>query len=223
MTRGYLFIPMTFLILWLAAAVPGAVAAPQSPELQEALTLDRDEFVAESIAAWQKYIETSPPKNMHIYAGVKMCIAYAKTGRFLEAMKAAQALADKYPNHYDVQFNLANMMSAVQRFDQAVAAFHKVVEMRPQEGLGHVGLGLALFGNGKTDEAVKRLRQARALFKEQKNISWYQNVRIMIGQMKSFAPYPPDFSNLWLTNNIRTIRDTYETGVFRQYEETLNL
>lgn len=214
---------MTLLMLWLTAAVPGAKAAPPGPELKEALALDRDGFVAESIAAWQKFIETAPPKNLHIYAGVKMSIAYAKTGRFLEAMKAAEALAEKYPDHYDVQFNLANMMSAVQRFDKAVAAFQKVVQMRPQEGLGHVGLGLALFGDSKTDEAVKVLREARALFKKQKNISWYQNVRIMIGQMKSFAPYPPDFSNLWLTNNIRTIRDTYETGVFRQYEDGLNL
>lgn len=210
-------------LMWIAVTAPGVFAAPANAELKEALTLDRQEFVAESIAAWQKFIETDPDRDLHIYAGVKMCIAYAKTGRFIEAMKSSQKLAEKYPDHFEVQFNLGNMLSAVQQYGKAAAAFKKVVTMRPQEGLGYVGLGLTYFGDGKTEEAVKVLRQARALFKEQKNISWYQNVRIMIGQMKSFAPYPPDFSNLWLTNNIRSIRDTYEKGVFRQYEDTLNL
>lgn len=210
-------------LFWLSLFSTASAATNKNAHLEEAMTLDQQGFVAESVPVWQAFLGTEPPKELYVYGAIKLSLAQAKMGRFLDAMKTAQVLANKYPDHFEAQFNLGNMMSAVQRFDQAVEAFKKVVAMRPQEGLGYVGLGLAYFGGGNTEEGVKTLRQARELFKEQKNISWYQNIRIMIGQMKSFAPYPPDFSNLWLTNNIRTVRDTYEKGVFRRYEETLDL
>lgn len=220
MKRG-LIVPLTGLFWLMLISV--APAAEKHPSLEEALELDRQDFIAESIVPWQKFLATDPPKDLYVYAGIKLSIAHAKIGRFLEAMKTAQAVAEKYPDHYEAQFNLGNMLNAVQQYSKAAQAFQKVTEMRPGEGLGYVGLGLSYFGDGKTDEGVKTLRKARKLFKEQKNISWYQNIRIMIGQMKSFAPYPPDFSNLWLTNNVKSVRDTYEKGVFRRYEDTLNL
>jgi len=48
-------------------------------------------------------------------------------------------------------------------------------------------------------------------------------VRIMIGQIKGFALYPHDFSELWRTNNLKKIRETYEAGVLRALEKNLNL
>ena len=206
--------------LWLAAALP---AFADHPDLKEAMELDRQGFFGESIQPWTRFIETQPEKNLHIFAGIKLTLAYAETGKMLESLKIAQSLGETYPQDFDVQLNHGNTLSGVRKFSAAVTAFRTAVTARPEEGLAQVGLGLSLFGDGQTEDAVKVLRKARTLFKKQKNISWYQNVRIMIGQMKSFAPYPPEFSNLWLTNNLKIIRDTYAATVFKQFEEQLNL
>ena len=193
------------------------------PELTEALTLDRQGFIAESIPHWHKFLQTSPKTDLQIYAQLKISIAYAKTGSFGEAVKAAQSLAEAHPAHYDAQFNLGNMLSATHQFTEAGRAYNKAADLNKEEGLAFVGLGLSLFGEGKPDEAVKVLRKVRKLFKSQKNISWYQHVRIMIGQLKGFAPYPPSFSELWLTNNLNKVRETYQKSVFREFEKQLGL
>ncbi len=191
--------------------------------LQEALTLDRQGFIEESIQAWKKVLESNPEKKIQIFAQIKLCIAYSKSSMFGDALKEAKSLAEKFPNQFNVAFNLGNMYSATHQYKQAIDAYKKVVELQPDEGLGYVGLGLSLFGNQVVEESLITLRKVRKLFKTQKNISWYQSVRIMIGQIKGFAPYPPDFSNLWLANNLREIRTTYEQTIFRNFEKQLNL
>ena len=57
------------------------------------------------------------------------------------------------------------------------------------------------------------------LFKAKRNISWYRDTRVMVAQIKHFAKFPPSFSNLWLKNNLKVVRDTYEKAVFdsKQY------
>lgn len=208
------------LVFWLMAVL---TVFAENPDLKEALELDRQGFIGESIQPWKRFIQSQPEKNLHIYGGIKLTLAHAKIGQTLESLQVAQDLAKTYPQDFDAQFNLGNAYSSIWKFDKAVAAFQNAVTLRPREGLTQVGLGLSLFGNGQTDNAVKILRQARKQFKKQKNISWYQNIRIMIGQMKSFAPYPPEFSNLWLTNNLKIVHDTYEASVFKQLEDQLNL
>ncbi|TDJ51354.1 MAG: tetratricopeptide repeat protein [Nitrospina sp.] len=208
--------------LWIYGFTPHALATADSA-LKEALELDRQDFIAESIPFWQQFLQTRPEQKLHIYAQIKMSIAYAKTGNFGDAVQSAKALAETYSGHYDVQFNLGNMLSATQQFDGAVKAYRKATTMRPDEGLAHVGYGLSLFGDQKPDEAVSALRKVRKLFKVQKNISWYQHVRIMIGQIKGFARFPPDFSRLWLANNLKKVREFYESSVFKVYEKQLSL
>ena len=193
------------------------------PALKEALELDRQGFIAESIPEWNRFLKTGPEKNLHIFAQIKMTIAYSRTGNFGEAVKSAKNLAASYPGHYDVQFNLGNMLSATHQYAGAVQAYRKSTAMRPREGLAYVGQGLSLFGDQKPEESVQVLRQVRKLFKGQKNIGWYQNVRIMIGQIKGFAPYPPSFADLWLANNLKKVRETYESAVFKVFEKQLNL
>ena len=191
--------------------------------LKEALELDRQGFLAESIPEWKKFLQTRPEKKLDIYAQIKIIIAYSRTGNVGEALKSAKALAASFPDHYDVQFNLGNMLSATHQYAEAAQAYLKASTMKPDEGLAFVGYGICLFGDQKPDEAVKVLRKVRKIFKSQKNIGWYQHVRIMIGQIKGFAIYPPDFSNLWRTNNLTKVRETYESSVFAVFEKQLNL
>ena len=194
-----------------------------SPALQEALKLDRQGFIAESIPEWQKFLESQPEKKLSIYAQIKMTIAYSRTGDISKALTSAKALAASHPKHYDVQFILGNMLSTTHQYAEAAKAYQQATAMRPNEGLAYVGYGICLFGDQKPDEAVQILRKAKKLFKSQKNISWYQHVRIMIGQIKGFAMYPPDFSDLWRTNNLNKVRETYESSVLTVFEKQLNL
>lgn len=195
----------------------------ENSALQEALKLDRQGFLSESIPEWEKFLKTQPEKKLLIYAQIKVTIAHSKTGNFGEALKSAKTLAASHPDHYDVQFNLGNMLSATHQYAEAAQAYLQATTMRPDEGLAFVGYGLCLFGDQKSDEAVQVLRKVKKLFKSQKNINWYQHVRIMIGQMKGFAMYPPDFSNLWRTNNLTKVRETYQSTVFKVFEKQLNL
>lgn len=208
--------------LWVLGLCPHTLLAANSA-LQEALKLDRQGFLAESISAWEKFLKTKPEKKLLIYAQIKMTVAYSRTGHVGEALKSAKALAVSQPDHYDVQFNLGNMLAATHQYAGAAQAYLQATTMRPDEGLAFVGYAICLFGDQKPDKAIQILRKVRKLFKEQKNISWYQHVRIMIGQIKGFAIYPPDFSDLWRTNNLTKVRETYESSVLTVFEKQLNL
>ena len=85
--------------------------------------------------------------------------------------------------------------------------------------MSHVGLGLSLFGSSDSEGAIKILLKANKLFKAKKNIPWYRDTRVMIGQIKHFAKFPPHFSTLWITNNLKLVRDTYENTILdpKQY------
>ncbi len=208
--------------LWVFGLGPHTLWAENSA-LKEALKLDRQGFMAESIPEWNKFLQTRPEKKLAIYAQIKIIIAYSRSGNVGEALTSAKALATSYPDHYDVQFNLGNMLSATHQYAEAAQAYLKAATMRPDEGLAYVGYGICLFGDQKPVLAVQVLRKVKKLFKTQKNIGWYQHVRIMIGQIKGFAMYPPDFSTLWRTNNLTKVRETYENSVFTVYEKQLNL
>ncbi len=207
--------------IWVFGFAPHTLLAMDSA-LKEALELDRQGFIAESIPEWNRFLQTGPEKKLHIFAQIKITIAYSRTANFGEALKSAKALATAYPDHYDVQFSLGNMLSATHQYAGAVQAYQKATAMRPREGLAYVGQGLSLFGDQKPEESIQVLRTVRKVFKGQKNIGWYQNVRIMIGQIKGFAPYPPNFSDLWLANNLKKVRETYESAVFKVFEKQLN-
>jgi len=208
--------------LWVLGLGTHTLLAANSA-LQEALKLDRQGFLAESIPEWQKFLQSQPEKKLLIYAQIKMTVAYSRTGNYGEALKSVKALAASHPEHYDVQFTLGNILAATHQYADAAQAYLKATTMRPKEGLAYVGYAISLFGDQKPDKSVQVLRKVRKLFKSQKNISWYQHVRIMIGQIKGFAVYPPDFSDLWRANNLTKVRETYESSVLTVFEKQLNL
>ena len=119
--------------LWVLGFEPHTLLAENSA-LKEALELDRQGFITESIPEWQKFLQTRPEKKLAIYAQIKITIAYSRTGNFGEALKTAKALASAYPEHYDVQFNLGNMLSATHQYAEAVPAYQKATAS------GHAGV-----------------------------------------------------------------------------------
>lgn len=205
---------ISFSLLPLSPALTSSRAATPEELFQKAAALDRDGFLNESAVAWEQCLQSNLEGRLRSVAALKLSSTYFKLGRFGKAIENAQKLTALEPKNYHAYFHLGNALSGIKRFDEAVQAYKQVVQLRAEEGLGHVALALSHFGNSQPDEAVRLLKEAKAIFKRQKNIVWHQNTRIMIKQIRNFAKYPPSFADLWLGNNLKMVRETYEKTVF---------
>ncbi len=185
---------------------------------EEAARLDKQGFMEEAIAAWEKILVSNPGKNLETATRLKLSSTYLKIAQPFKAVDVVKELAVSEPENFDVQFHLANAQARVKRYPEAIESYKKTVALRPDEGLGYVGLALSLFGNRNPDAAIERLQEAKKIFKRKKIITWYRDARIMVHQIKSFAIYPPNFSDLWLENSLDLVRNTYEKTVFNRDE-----
>jgi tetratricopeptide (TPR) repeat protein len=149
-------------------------------------------------------------------------ITYLKLKEFKKSIDILKVATTSHPNNFDAHFSIANSLSAFKNFSKAIKSYKKATTLNPMEGLTYVGLGLSLFGNGNSKNAIKALLKANKLFKEKKNISWHQDTRVMVAQIKHFAKFPPHFSNLWTTNNLKLVHETYEKGVFNSKRYTIS-
>ena len=181
--------------------------------LEKARNLDKDGFFEDAVKYWQKTLEANPPSNISLYAKLKLTNTYSQLGQLDKTIEISKALTESHPDHFDSWFHFANALAAMQQYLEAVEAFNKAILLKPEEGLGRVGLAFAYFGDGKPDSAIEEFRQAKKIFKANKNISWYRDCRLAINQIKGFARFPPKFADLWLGNNLKRVQDTYLNSV----------
>ena len=201
---------------WILVGIVAAPALAESPDhwLKKAQTLDKQGFLDEAAQAWKKLATTNTNKKQAAYARLKLAGTYFKLDQFQQSIDTARSAIQADSESFDAHFHLANFLSGTGKFQEAVNTFRKTVALKPEEGLGYVGLGLCLFANRNPEEAVEVILKAAQLFKKKKNISWHRNTRVMSAQIKHFAQFPPHFSDLWVTNNLKLIRETYEKTVF---------
>ena len=201
---------------WILVGIVAAPALAESPDhwLKKAQTLDKQGFLDEAAQAWKKLATTNTNKKQAAYARLKLAGTYFKLDQFQQSIDTARSAIQADSESFDAHFHLANFLSGTGKFQEAVNTFRKTVALKPEEGLGYVGLGLCLFANRNPEEAVEVILKAAQLFKKKKNISWHRNTRVMSAQIKHFAQFPPNFSDLWVTNNLKLIRETYEKTVF---------
>ena len=201
------------LMAWLIPAI--AVHAETSKEwFGKAMALDKDGFYEEAAEAWEKTLAANPEQKIRSIALLKLSSTYFKLLQMKKSEETAKELAVSEPDNFDAHFHLANILAAQQLFPGAIEAFQKTVQIKPNEGLGYVGLALSFFGNRELEKAVEQVKKAKTIFKKKKNLAWYQNMRIMSPQIKNFSRYPVSFSNLWLENNLKMVRETYEKTLF---------
>jgi len=204
-------------ILWLFfSAIIGLAFVPISEadtdSLKKALELDKDGFYEDAIEHWEK-LQKGSPSNIRLFAGLKISGTYTKLGNLNRAEEVSKALIESHPQQYESWFSFANASGAIKKYPQAISAFKKTIELKPEEGLGKVGLAFAYFGDEKPDLAIAELKDAMKIFKANKNISWYRDCRLAIRQIKDFARFPPKFADLWLEKNLKRIQDTFESSV----------
>ena len=180
--------------------------------LKEALELDKNGFYEEAIEYWEKLLIDSPP-NIRLFAGLKISGTNTKLGNLNRAVEVSQNLTESHPQQYESWFSFANTSGAIKKYPQAISAFKKTIKLKPEEGLGKVGLAFAYFGDEKPDLAIEALKDAMKNFKANKNISWYRDCRLAIRQIKDFARFPPKYAELWLKNNLKRVQETFENSV----------
>ena len=209
-----------FIFLFFSSTlVPPALAKSQEEWLKKAQALDANGFLDEAVEAWKKLTTADTDSKLAIYAHLKLGTIYLKLEQFQKSIDILKAITEAHPDNFDAHFNFANSLSAFRKFSEAIKSYKKTTVLRPNEGLGYVGLGLSLFGNHNSEKAIKVLLKANKLFKKKRNIPWHQDTRVMVAQIKQFAKFPPSFSNLWLKNNFKVVHDTYGEAVFdsKQY------
>jgi tetratricopeptide (TPR) repeat protein len=196
----------------LSFAHDSAAEEPYDLALKKALELEKDGFYEDAIEYWKKSLKGSP-SNIRLYSNLKVSATYTRLNNLIRAEKIAQALTESHPNYYESWLNYANTSGALKKYSQAISAFKKSIEIKPNEGLGKVGLAFAYFGDEKPDLAIAEFKGAMKVFKAHKNISWYRDCRLAINQIKGFARFPPKFSNLWLEKNLKRVQETFENSV----------
>jgi tetratricopeptide (TPR) repeat protein len=187
-------------------------AEPYEAAFKKALELDKDGFYDEAIEYWGKLL-VGTPTNVRLYSSLKISGTYTRLGNLIRAEEISQALTESHPHDYESWFNYANTSGALKKYPQAISAFKKSIDIKPEEGLGKVGLAFALFGDEKPDLAIAEFKKAMKIFKANKNISWYRDCRLAINQIKGFARFPPKFADLWIEKNLKRVQDTFENSV----------
>lgn len=211
--RHYPLLLLTpLLALFLTVTTAGADTA--TALYQKAAQLEKDGFSGEAARTFEQVLEQQPKQNLATLTKLRLLSTYIKLAELFKAVEVGESLVLSRPDLFDAQFHLGNAQSKLKNFPAAIKAYKKTTELRPDEGLGYIALALAYFGDRNPDAAVEQLKVAKKIFRKKKNISWYRDARIMVQQIKGFAPYPPNFADLWLTNNLDLVRNTYEKNVF---------
>jgi tetratricopeptide (TPR) repeat protein len=205
---------INFLALFLVF-LPGPVLSNDQykSSFKKAKILDEEKIFEDAEIYWKKTLDANPPPNIILYAKLKLSNTYSRLGQLDKAVEISRRLSETNPDDFDVWFHLANSLTASNQYSLAIDAFKKTTILKPGEGLSRVGLAFAYFGDQKPNFAIEELRKGMKVFKANKNISWYQDCRLAISQIKGFAHFPPSFADLWLKKNLKRVHETYIEAV----------
>lgn len=152
--------------LWLRACAMGALLFGRRGRAEE--------LFGEMLVRW--------PDNA--YARSSRAHVRAQAGRRVEALADAQALVDAHPTRSAGDwFNLAFLLEAEDRLDDAEKAFRRAIEMNPKLDRAWYGLGLTLIRQHRFDDAVAALKRNTEL-QPMSPYGWYQLARVQVDREK---------------------------------------
>ena len=118
------------------------------------------------------------------YALASRAHVLAQAGRHEEALADARALVAAHPQRSAGDwFNLAYLLEATSRFDEAEGAFRRAVELDPKLDRAWYGLGLVLIRQKRFDDAVAALERNTKL-QPMSPYGWYQLARVQIDRQQ---------------------------------------
>ena len=106
----------------------------------------------------QHYLDSLFKKLKH--DTVNYLIDLYNQGQFLETIKYAQLILEKYPEAFIVWNILGAANKGLHRISDAVVAFKRVTELNPTYAIGHNNLGIVLQEAGKLEKAIEAYNNA---------------------------------------------------------------
>ncbi|MET0625831.1 MAG: tetratricopeptide repeat protein [Pyrinomonadaceae bacterium] len=82
----------------------------------------------------------------------------AAEGKPEQAVRALEEAVRAHANFYAAHMALAEQLSKLRRYEEALAAYRKASELRPENSGPYVGVGVTLVGLKRYDEAIRLLR-----------------------------------------------------------------
>jgi tetratricopeptide (TPR) repeat protein len=114
------------------------------------------------------------------YALASRAHVLAQAGRKEEALSDTRALVAAHPQRSAGDwFNLAFLLEATNRVEEAEGAFRRALDLDPKLDRAWYGLGLALIRQQRFDEAVAALKRNTEL-QPMSPYGWYQLARVQI-------------------------------------------
>ena len=93
-------------------------------------------------------------------AQINEVIALGRQGRFQEALRAGELLAQRFPEIATVPYLLGTINSALGRSAQAIACYEHALRLKPDMAEAHYNLGIALEGEGDKEAAAQHYAEA---------------------------------------------------------------
>ena len=75
-----------------------------------------------------------------------------------QAVRALEEAVAAHPPFYAAQMALAEQLSKLKRYEEALAAYRRASELKPDRADPYVGVGVTLVTEGRYDEGIKLLR-----------------------------------------------------------------
>ncbi|MCC7179329.1 MAG: tetratricopeptide repeat protein [Acidobacteria bacterium] len=123
--------------------------------LANALTVyDRDWQGAER--AYTRVFERQPD---HAQARLWYGMMLGHQGRLEEALAERQRALSLDPLSLRFNTSVADTLTAMHRYEEAMARYRKTLELDPGFAPAHLGLGVALLGSGRGEDAVKAIEE----------------------------------------------------------------
>ena len=118
------------------------------------------------------------------YARASRAHLRAQAGRHEEALLDARALVQAHPARSAGDwFNLAFLLEATDRIDEAEGAFRRALELDPKLDRAWYGLGLTLIRQQRFDDALAALKRNTEL-QPMSPYGWYQLARVQIDRQR---------------------------------------
>ncbi|HSC00396.1 MAG TPA: tetratricopeptide repeat protein [Burkholderiaceae bacterium] len=118
------------------------------------------------------------------YALASRAHVHAQAGRKEDALRDARALVQAHPARSAADwFNLAFLLEATDRIEEAEGAFRRALELDPKLDRAWYGLGLTLIRQRRFDDAVAALKRNTEL-QPMSPYGWYQLARVQLDRQQ---------------------------------------
>jgi len=121
---------------------------------------------AEAANSWYQAVSIAPERLDAEEVG-KLGNTLVQQKQYEAAATCYRQALERYPNWFQVGFNLATALARQEQWEEAIAAYRNAIEINSQSAKAHQGLAMALERQELWEDAIASYRQAMSLQPEE--------------------------------------------------------